>query len=109
MEFDLDSGGASAAGHGARPRRHGEHFPGLDEVKLGPFLIDRYEITNRQFKQFVASGGYRKPDYWKQDFVKDGRTLSREEAVRCLSIPPAGPALPPGSWVNTRPDTTTIR
>jgi hypothetical protein len=68
----------------------------LDEVKLGPFLIDRYEITNRQFEQFVASGGYRRPDYWKQGFVKDGRKVSREEAVRWFVDSTGRPG--PSTW-----------
>ena len=72
------------------------NIPGLDEVKLSRFLIDRYEITNRQFKQFMDSGGYRKPEYWKHDFVKDGRTLSREEALRSFVDSTGRPG--PSTW-----------
>jgi len=50
--------------------------------KLGDFYIDRYEVTNKQFKEFINSGGYRKKEYWKQKFVKDGRELTWEEAIR---------------------------
>ena len=39
------------------------------------------EVTNREFKQFVDAGGYRKPEYWKQLFVKDGRALSWQQAM----------------------------
>ncbi|MGH9813929.1 MAG: protein kinase domain-containing protein, partial [Candidatus Acidiferrales bacterium] len=53
----------------------------LDPVELGDYLIDMYEVTNREFKEFVDQGGYQKPDYWKQPFVQDGRTLSWEEAM----------------------------
>jgi len=45
------------------------------------FWIDRYEVTNKQFKQFVDAGGYRKVEYWKQSFVENGRTLPWEEAM----------------------------
>ena len=58
------------------------NIPGLDEVKLGAFLIDHYEITNRKFKQFIDAGGYQKREYWKQDFIQNGRKLSWEEAMR---------------------------
>jgi len=54
--------------------------PGLDHVKLSAFLIDRYEITNRQYKQFIDSGGYRKREYWRTDFIQSDRKLSWEEA-----------------------------
>lgn len=49
---------------------------------LDDFWIDKYEVTNRQFKSFVDAGGYTKPAYWTHPFMKDGRELSREEAVR---------------------------
>ena len=50
-------------------------------VSLPGFWIDRYEVTNNQFQEFVDGGGYRKQEYWKEAFVKDGRPLSREQAL----------------------------
>ena len=35
------------------------------------YWIDRYEVTNRQFKQFVDSGGYERRQYWTQA-LEDG-------------------------------------
>jgi hypothetical protein len=55
--------------------------PGTGRVKAGAFWLDKYEVTNRQFKQFVDRGEYRKRDHWKQPFVDRGRTLSWEEAI----------------------------
>jgi dienelactone hydrolase len=49
--------------------------------KLPDFFIDRCEVTNRQFKDFVAAGGYRTRKFWTQKFVKDGREIAWEEAV----------------------------
>ena len=37
--------------------------------KIDDFYIDRYEVTNQQYKNFVDSGGYRKKEYWKNNFV----------------------------------------
>jgi formylglycine-generating enzyme required for sulfatase activity/dienelactone hydrolase len=51
------------------------------EVDLPAFWMDRYEVTNRQFKAFVDAGGYEKEEYWKEPFVKDGRRLSWQESV----------------------------
>ena len=50
-------------------------------MALPEFWIDADEVTNRQFKAFVDAGGYQKREYWTQPFVKDGRTLSWEEAM----------------------------
>ncbi len=36
---------------------HGDEQP-VHEVRLDPFLIDKYEVTNRQFAAFVADTGY---------------------------------------------------
>ena len=50
-------------------------------IKLPEYWIDRFEVTNRQFKAFVDAGGYRKEAYWKQSFVANGHTLSFAQAI----------------------------
>jgi formylglycine-generating enzyme required for sulfatase activity len=40
-----------------------------------PFYIDRYEVTNRAFKEFVDSGGYGNPRYWDELDVKTVATF----------------------------------
>jgi eukaryotic-like serine/threonine-protein kinase len=59
-------------------------IPGADLSigKLEDFFIDRYEVTNKQFMEFVDTGGYRNREYWKHPFVKDGKELGWEEAMR---------------------------
>jgi eukaryotic-like serine/threonine-protein kinase len=49
--------------------------------KLEDFFIDRCEVTNRQYKDFVDAGGYRNKAYWKHAFIKDGKELTWEEAM----------------------------
>jgi eukaryotic-like serine/threonine-protein kinase len=53
-----------------------------DGVHYPDFFIDTYEVTNRQFKEFVDAGGYQKQEYWKEPFVKEGVTLNWEDAIR---------------------------
>ncbi|MGB9006320.1 MAG: bifunctional serine/threonine-protein kinase/formylglycine-generating enzyme family protein, partial [Candidatus Aminicenantales bacterium] len=50
--------------------------------KLDDFYIDKYEVTNKQYKEFVNSGGYRNKKFWKERFVKGGKELTWEEAVK---------------------------
>ena len=45
------------------------------------FWIDRLEVTNRQFKEFVDHGGYQKREYWKEPFRSGGRLLTWEQAM----------------------------
>ena len=65
-----------------------------DEANVPDFWIDRYEVTNRQYRQFMADGGYRRRELWKNPIEKDGRTLTWEEAMRELvdATGRAGPA-----------------
>ncbi|MFC2142652.1 protein kinase [Acidobacteriota bacterium] len=49
--------------------------------ELGDFFIDRHEVTNRQYKEFIDSGGYRKREYWIHEMIKGGGVLTWEEAV----------------------------
>lgn len=59
-------------------------IPGLasiDSVTVGDYFIDRYEVTNRDFKRFVDAGGYQSREYWKNPFSKQGKILTWEEAM----------------------------
>jgi dienelactone hydrolase len=49
--------------------------------RFDDFLIDTYEVTNQEYMDFINKGGYQKKEYWKHPFIKDGRTLSWEEAM----------------------------
>ena len=74
----------------------------MRRIDAGDFLIDRYEVTNRQFRRFVESDGYAKREYWTQPFVKDGRELSWEEAMKLFRDRTGRPG--PATWeVGTSP------
>jgi eukaryotic-like serine/threonine-protein kinase len=49
---------------------------------LGDFFIDKFEVTNRQFKEFIDQGGYLKKGFWRNKFIKDGKELSPEQAIK---------------------------
>jgi dienelactone hydrolase len=36
-----------------------------DAVDLPPFYLDRYEVTNREYKEFVDTGGYARAELWR--------------------------------------------
>ncbi len=95
MEFDLDALGSIPADM-VRVPGGTVTVPGLQPVRLGAFLIDRYEITNRQFKKFIDAGGYQKQDYWREDFIHAGRKLSREQAMQLFRDSTGLPG--PSSW-----------
>ena len=70
----------------------------LAVLKLSDFLLDRYEVTNRQFREFVDAGGYQKPEYWKHKFVKDGIELSWAAAMKMFVDQTGQPG--PATWGN---------
>ncbi len=80
--------------------------PGLDHLKpiaLGSFFIDKYEVTNEQFKHFVDAGGYQDPEYWRSEVVKNGRSLPWDEAVATFVDRTGRPG--PSTWeAGTYPD-----
>jgi iron(II)-dependent oxidoreductase len=41
--------------------------PVEDPEDVEPLLLDRYPVTNRQFRQFVEAGGYALPALWEPD------------------------------------------
>jgi len=66
------------------------------EVKLDDFLIDKFEVTNREYKKFVDASGYREPKYWKFPFLEGKRSLSFDEAMLHFRDKTDRPA--PSTW-----------
>ena len=55
--------------------------PASAPEKTSSFWLDRNEVTNREFKEFVDKGGYQKREYWKHAFAKEGKALTWEHAM----------------------------
>ena len=74
----LIEGGAFTMG-GTGEKARADEFP-RHRVKVDSFWIDKNEVTNAQFRQFVRSTGYlttaEKPLDWEQ--IKKARTLLKE-------------------------------
>jgi eukaryotic-like serine/threonine-protein kinase len=68
----------------------------LPPRRLRDFWIDRYEVTNHDFKRFVDAGGYHDPKLWQHRFVDGGRTLTFEEAVARFTDSTGRPG--PATW-----------
>src|SRR5439155_27009877 len=50
---------------------------GGTRVRLPDFWMDKYEVTNREFKRFVDAGGYSHQNYWKESFEVVERLLDK--------------------------------
>lgn len=62
---------------------------GMVRVEGGPsdfgivpdFFVDKYEVTNAEYQQFVNGNGYQDRRYWQHEFVRDGEIISWETAM----------------------------
>ena len=55
--------------------------PYSNSAVIGEFLIDRYEVTNAQYKEFIDASGYEDRQYWLHEFWSDGQMLGRDDAM----------------------------
>ncbi|MGH7469514.1 MAG: bifunctional serine/threonine-protein kinase/formylglycine-generating enzyme family protein, partial [Longimicrobiales bacterium] len=53
----------------------------LDAIDLGDYLMDRYEVTNREYKRFLDAGGYQRREFWTHEFRRGARLVSWEDAM----------------------------
>jgi eukaryotic-like serine/threonine-protein kinase len=68
-------------------------------AELDDFFMDRFEVTNAAFAEFVDAGGYARPDYWSD--LAEGQ---RGDAAAVLSRLVDRTGLPgPRGWSGQRP------
>ncbi len=53
----------------------------LADVNHADYFMDRYEVTNREYKAFVDAGGYTNRTYWTPPFLKGGTEIAWDEAI----------------------------
>ena len=92
---------AAAAPQGMVLVLGGEVLAGIPQLPdlsatLPDFYLDRLETTNREYQDFVDSGGYRRQDLWVHPFELDGRQLSWAEAMKRLVDQTGRPG--PSTW-----------
>ena len=86
LEVDLLPEGSVPDGMVAVPGGDMPWLPlvGLENVVPGDVpeaFVDKYEVTNAQYRKFMEEGGYRDRRWWKEPFLEGGRALSFEEAM----------------------------
>ncbi|MCH7678573.1 protein kinase [candidate division KSB1 bacterium] len=77
----------------------GYGLAGMETVELEEFFIDKYEVSNEQFRAFIRAGGYaNRWSYWKYSFVKDSIELTFEAAMQLFKDKSSMPG--PRDWIN---------
>ncbi|MGW8368794.1 MAG: SUMF1/EgtB/PvdO family nonheme iron enzyme [Gammaproteobacteria bacterium] len=72
-------------------------FVAGEPVQLGDFRIGRYEVTNREYREFVNAGGYKRRDYWEHEFERNGEVLSWDAAMEAFTDTTGRPG--PATWI----------
>jgi dienelactone hydrolase len=72
-----------------------------DTFRLADFMMDRLEVTNRQYRAFVNAGGYTKRDFWDSTIVRDGKRIAWEAAMAAFTDKTGRPG--PASWEGGAP------
>jgi formylglycine-generating enzyme required for sulfatase activity len=57
------------------------------EVYMSAYLIDKYPVTNAEYKKFIESGGYKQRDFWSDagwDYVQQSKPLESDCANSAL-------------------------
>ena len=68
----------------------------IESQNVGDFFIDKYEVTNEQYKKFIDDGGYGNRNYWPL-FEKDGQNISWEEGISQFKDLTGWPG--PSQWI----------
>ena len=63
---------------------------------LKDFFIDRYEVTNKQYKDFIVKGGYQNQKFWKHEFFFNRKVLNWQEAMSLFVDQTGRPG--PSTW-----------
>ena len=69
---------------------------GPASVPVKDFWIDKFELTNQQYKAFVDKGEYRSREYWTEPFINRGQTVSWERAMAAFRDTTGRPG--PSTW-----------
>ncbi|MGW8369634.1 MAG: SUMF1/EgtB/PvdO family nonheme iron enzyme, partial [Gammaproteobacteria bacterium] len=69
------------------------------QIEFGDFFLDRDEVTNREFKEFIDAGGYQDRRYWRHPILIDGLESSWEDAMAAFVDTTNRPG--PAQWIGS--------
>jgi serine/threonine protein kinase/formylglycine-generating enzyme required for sulfatase activity/dienelactone hydrolase len=102
-EVTLEAAGKARPGMILIPASDAPHnlflpgFEHLPPVQLDAFWMDRFEVTNEQYKAFVDAGGYRRREFWVEPFEEHGRAIGWDEAISRFHDATGRPG--PATWI----------
>ncbi len=96
---DPDSGMILLRGRGLAYTLYGPSLAA--PLDLADFLMEKLEVTNRQYKAFIDAGGYTNARWWDSTIVRDGRPIAWREAMASFTDETGQPG--PAAWEGSAP------
>jgi eukaryotic-like serine/threonine-protein kinase len=100
LQFKLQPAGSAPAGmvpvHGGNSTLDLTGLGNAPSLTLNDYWIDKYEVSNRQYRDFVRAGGYSDPHFWKYEFDQGGRKLPFGDAMKLFLDRTGRPG--PATW-----------
>jgi class 3 adenylate cyclase/dienelactone hydrolase len=66
-------------------------------LELPAYYMDKFEVTNKEYSEFVNVGGYQKQEYWKYPIISNGDTISWQAAMQLFRDQSNQPG--PATWI----------
>jgi dienelactone hydrolase len=60
-------------------------YPGIDHlpaVEIGPYSMSKFEVTNKEFKEFVDQGGYSNVEFWDFPYSFGNEELTFDSTIK---------------------------
>jgi len=74
-------------------------FHGKRTIPSAPaYAIDKYEVTNAEFQEFVDRGGYADPNFWEHEFIRNGQVVPWSQALEAFRDQTGD--FGPATWIN---------
>jgi dienelactone hydrolase len=98
--FKMDAAGSIPPGMARIPSRVATMvIVGLEQnggKQVGEYLMDRTEVTNKAYKEFVDAGGYSNQSFWKRPIYNEGKLVTWAEAMKLFVDRTGRPG--PSTW-----------
>ena len=58
----------------------------FNNIKIDPFTISKFEVSNKEYQEFVNSGGYTNPKFWDFPITIDNRSYDFKSSMKFLLV-----------------------